>query len=264
MSSYPKLIIFNLLSFLLFFIITGPKPVQAQSIIPDSLNNVVATNSHDSVKQSLWPSLIASAIVPGLGQIRQENPGRAVIFYGTSLALLFNAIDNYRDYNDTGNQDSKTAAYSSLALLSQVYLVNILDVLDTHLKDKYEPWPQELYSDLPMKSPWGAVARSAMLPGWGQVYNEQYIRAIIGFGAFTYFASRVYYFNQEYKKTGNPEFRDKRVTNSWYLGLTYAIVMIDAYVDAYLYRFDEAMGMTLNVVPEDKSFAINLGVVIVF
>lgn len=264
MSLYPKLIIFNLLPFLLFLIIIGTKPVQAQYIAPDSLNNVVVTSSHDSVKQSLWPSLIASAIVPGLGQIRQENPGRAVIFYGASLSLLFNAIDNYRDYDDTGNQDSRAAAYASLALLSQVYLVNILDVLDTYLRDKYEPWPQELYSDIPMKSPWGAVARSAMLPGWGQAYNEQYIKAIIGFGAFTYFASRVYHLNQEYKKTGDPGFRDKRVTNSWYLGLTYMIIMVDAYVGAYLYRFDDAMEITLNVVPEDKSFAVNLGVAIVF
>ena len=24
------------------------------------------------------------------------------------------------------------------------------------------------------KSPWGAVLRSAILPGWGQIYNESY------------------------------------------------------------------------------------------
>jgi len=34
-----------------------------------------------------------------------------------------------------------------------------------------------LLSDEPLKSPWGAVARSAVLPGWGQVYNEQYWKA---------------------------------------------------------------------------------------
>ena len=35
------------------------------------------------------------------------------------------------------------------------------------------------------KSPWGAVLRSAIIPGWGQIYNESYIKApvIWGIGA---------------------------------------------------------------------------------
>ncbi len=239
-------------------------PNFGQKTQSDSVDTPLLRDTPDSLKQSLWPSLIASAVVPGLGQIRQENPGRAVIFYGTSLALLFSTIDNFRDYDDTGNRDSQAAAQRSLALLSQVYLVNLLDVLDTYLKNKYEPWPQDLYSDVPLKSPWGAVARSAILPGWGQVYNEQYIKAAIGFGAFTYFLSRIYHFNQEYKKTGNTDFRDQRVTNSWYLGLTYVVVMIDAYVDAYLFRFDDAVQWGIDLAPQEKSFTVNMRMTITF
>ena len=264
MSSYHKAIIFNILIFTILFNIFTNRQLCAQDVASDSLNMTFIADSADTVKQSLWPSLLASAIIPGLGQIRQENPGRAVIFYGSSLYLLFNTIDNYRNYKDTGDRDSRSAAYGSLALLSQVYLVNLLDVLDTYLTNKYEPWPQDLWSDLPVKSPWGAVARSAMMPGWGQVYNEQYIKAAVGFGAFAYFLSQIVHYNQEYKKTGNTEFRDKRVTNSWYLGLTYAIVMIDAYVDAHLYRFDEAMQANLYIVPEDRSIAVKLGVTYAF
>ena len=264
MSSYHKSIIFNILIFAIFINIFTTRNLCAQDVASDSLNMTFVADSADTVKQSLWPSLLASAIIPGLGQISQENPGRAVIFYGSSLYLLFNTIDNYRNYKDTGDRDSRSAAYGSLALLSQVYLVNLLDVLDTYLTNKYEPWPQDLWSDLPVKSPWGAVARSAMMPGWGQVYNEQYIKAVVGFGAFAYFVSRMVHYNQEYKKTGNTEFRDKRVTNSWYLGLTYAIVMIDAYVDAHLYRFDEAMQANLYIVPEDRSIAVKLGVTYAF
>ncbi len=262
-SSHRSKIILAIFALLLIHA-AGPELIHAQSGEPDSLTKSVINSADDSVKQTLWPSLVMSAIIPGLGQIRQENPGRAVIFYGASLALISNTITSFREYNDTGNRDSQAAAYASLALFSQVYIVNILDVLDTYLRDKYEPWPQDLFSDIPMKSPWGAVARSAMLPGWGQIYNEQYIKGVIGVSAFAYFASRIYHYNQEYRKTGNTEYRDRRVTNSWYLGLTYAVVMIDAYVDAYLFRFDDAMQMNLNLMPEDDSFAINLGVTFVF
>jgi hypothetical protein len=236
----------------------------AQNAPVDSLFTSTTSDTADTVKQTLWPSLLASAVIPGLGQIRQENPGRAVIFYSSSLYLLFNTIDNYRRYNNDGNTEALSSAQASLALLSQVYLINLLDVLDTYLTNSYQPWPQDLYSDMPIKSPWGAVARSAMLPGWGQVYNEQYIKAVIGFGAFAYFFSRIYHFNQEYRKTGNTEFRDNRVTNSWYLGLTYLIIMIDAYVDAHLYRFDEAMQAHLTLMPQQNSMAVKLGVTIAF
>ncbi|HED08391.1 MAG TPA: hypothetical protein ENI57_09775, partial [Ignavibacteria bacterium] len=34
------------------------------------------------------------------------------------------------------------------------------------------------------KSPMGAVLRSAILPGWGQIYNESYIKAPIIWGIF--------------------------------------------------------------------------------
>jgi hypothetical protein len=231
-----------------------------QAISPDTLENTVRAEIPDSLKQSLWPSLLESAIIPGLGQIRQENPGRAVIFYGASLALLVNAYTEYRDYQDNGNTDAKQRAYQSLALFSQVYLVNLLDVLDTYLRNKYEPWPEELFSDTPLKSPWGAVARSAMLPGWGQMYNEQYVKAVIGIGAFAYFASQIYSYNLDYRRTGDTYYRDKRVVNSWYLGLTYVIVLMDAYVDAYLYKFDETMGISMGIVPEKNNLAIYMGV----
>jgi hypothetical protein len=264
MFSYHKSVILKILIFTVFTFFLTTAQVSAQNSTPDSVSKNFITDSADTVKQSLWPSLLASAIIPGLGQIRQENPGRAVIFYGSSLYLVFNTVENYRNYQNTGDLDSRSAAYSSLALLSQVYLVNLLDVLDTYLTDKYEPWPQDLYSDLPVKSPWGAVARSAMIPGWGQVYNESYIKSAVGFAAFTYFFSRIVHYNQEYKKTGDTEYRDRRVTNSWYLGLTYVIVMIDAYVDAHLYRFDEAMQTNIYIFPEDRSIAVKLGVTYAF
>jgi len=259
MLLFPKRTSHNLLLPVLVFSLVWITPARSQTTLPDTLNNVIRTEVPDTLKPSVWPSLIGSAIIPGLGQIRQENPGRAVIFFGVSLALLVNAYTENRDYRDNGNSAAQFRARRSLALFSQVYLVNLLDVLDTHLRNKYEPWPDELFSDTPLKSPWGAVARSAMLPGWGQIYNEQYIKAGVGLGAFVYFASQIYNFNKDYRRTGDTYFRDKRAVNSWYLGLTYVIVLIDAYVDAYLFKFDDAMGISMGLVPQRDNISIHMG-----
>ena len=37
------------------------------------------------------------------------------------------------------------------------------------------------------KSPWGAVGRSAIIPGWGQIYNESYWKAPVIWGVMGWF-----------------------------------------------------------------------------
>ncbi|MFN3693677.1 MAG: DUF5683 domain-containing protein, partial [Ignavibacterium sp.] len=37
------------------------------------------------------------------------------------------------------------------------------------------------------KSPWGAVARSAIIPGWGQFYNESYWKIPVIWGTAAWF-----------------------------------------------------------------------------
>jgi hypothetical protein len=117
-----------------------------------------------------------------------------------------------------------------------------------------------MFSDEPLRSPWGAVARSAMLPGWGQCYNESYIKSVIAFGTFFYFFSRIYNDEKKYRDTGNIEFRDKRITNTWYLGLTYLIILVDSYVDAYLYRFDDTIKLTYQYHPYEKAFSFGVNI----
>jgi hypothetical protein len=119
-------------------------------------------------------------------------------------------------------------------------------VLHNYVYHDDQPWPGKLFSDVPIKSPWGAVARSAMLPGWGQVYNEKYIKSVICLGICFDFARKVYVFNQRYQRSGRKYFLDRRVVNSWYLGLFYMLNMVDAYVDAYLYKFDDIMKLTFD------------------
>ena len=101
------------------------------------------------------------------------------------------------------------------------------------------------------KSPMGAVLRSAILPGWGQIYNESYIKAPIVWGIFGGLAAVWIFNNNKYKENGDlfiqtgieqfrtlrSFYRDQRDLVSIYVGLTYLLNLIDAYVDAQLFDF---------------------------
>ncbi len=101
------------------------------------------------------------------------------------------------------------------------------------------------------KSPWGAVLRSAIIPGWGQFYNESYwkIPVIWGIGAYLVNIwidnNRLYKTNRDlYIQTGTDRYkrfrdfyRDQRDQFAIYIVLTYFLNLVDAYVDAQLFDF---------------------------
>jgi len=101
------------------------------------------------------------------------------------------------------------------------------------------------------KSPWGAVARSAIIPGLGQFYNESYWKIPVIWGVGALFISGWVYNNNLYKdykdlfiETGNNTYlnyrdiyRDQRDNFTIYLVLLYVLNLVDAYVDAHLYDF---------------------------
>ena len=99
----------------------------------------------------------------------------------------------------------------------------------------------KLLSDEALKSPWGAVARSAVLPGWGQIYTEHYLKAALVFSINAYFVYQIYHYEMLWRDDKNEGYRSKRNQNTWYFALSYLLTMVDAYVDAYLYKFDDAM-----------------------
>ncbi len=105
-----------------------------------------------------------------------------------------------------------------------------------------------LLSDQPLKSPTGAMLRSAVLPGWGQWYNEQYWKAPLALAVNSFLVYQVLNYHHRWRETGNRDFQERRNLFTWYLGVAYALTLVDAYVDAYLYKFDEAMeiGQLLN------------------
>lgn len=106
------------------------------------------------------------------------------------------------------------------------------------------------------KSPLGAVLRSAAVPGWGQFYNKSYwkIPVVWGFIAFySYYwidnnkkyrstiddytsGRRPQWTNSDYERFRN-FYRDQRDLFAIYIGITYALNLLDAYVDAHLFDF---------------------------
>ena len=109
------------------------------------------------------------------------------------------------------------------------------------------------------KSPWGAVLRSAIIPGWGQIYNESYIKAPIVWGIFGALVAAWIWNNHKYNDSeslylqnlNNPDtriptaykssrnfYRDQRDLVSIYIGLAYFLNLVDAYVDAQLFDFN--------------------------
>lgn len=107
------------------------------------------------------------------------------------------------------------------------------------------------------KSPWGAVARSAILPGWGQIYNKSYWKAPLFMGIIGGFVYGWIFYDDLYDRysllysdsivDGNGDgsflkqrdtYRDQRDLMAIYIGLTYFLNLIDAFVDSHLFDFD--------------------------
>jgi len=109
------------------------------------------------------------------------------------------------------------------------------------------------------KSTTVATLASAVVPGAGQIYNESYWKAPAVWGLGYYFYSvyrnqddlyRDYRMQYDTSITaalprGNARFRELRDFHKrqrdmfgWYMAITYALNILDAYVDAALFSFD--------------------------
>jgi len=107
------------------------------------------------------------------------------------------------------------------------------------------------------KSPWGAVGRSALIPGWGQFYNEAYWKIPVVWGVLGWFTYLYIENNKLYKEYGDlftkslnngigvsyyrearDAYRDDRDKYALILGISYLLNLVDAYVDAQLFDFD--------------------------
>lgn len=101
------------------------------------------------------------------------------------------------------------------------------------------------------KSPWTAVLMSAVIPGTGQIYNESYWKAPIIWGLAGWLVYNWVQNNNSFKENKNLYiqtnienyrtlrniYRDQRDLFTIYMGLTYLLNLVDAYVDAQLFDF---------------------------
>lgn len=118
-----------------------------------------------------------------------------------------------------------------------------------------------------------AVAYSALVPGGGQIYNRQYIKAgvVIGIQGFL-IGSAIYHDGKrdDYRELAqsssdsflaqqymaqSKDYRDKLRSDYWWMGITMALSMIDSYVDAHLWDYD-AQRDRIHLKFEDKKLQL--------
>ena len=104
------------------------------------------------------------------------------------------------------------------------------------------------------KNPTGAMVRSILFPGWGQLYNGKWFKALIVFGAEAGFIGMAVYYNQkahddQLSALEREFYADQRNTNYWRTGVAILISMLDAYVDAHLSDFDESPDLSMHAAP---------------
>jgi len=147
-----------------------------------------------------------------------------------------------------------------------------------NLKSNPQPLSDSVF--VMQKSPWGAVLRSAIIPGWGQFYTQSYwkIPIIWGLGswlAYLWIQNNKFYrdnlnlsnyyfqrFNlsQNYQDKNNALaylsyknfYQDQRDLVAIYVGLTYLLNLVDAYVDAQLFDFSVSPNIS------NKSLMLNM------
>jgi len=129
------------------------------------------------------------------------------------------------------------------------------------------------------KSPTGAIIRSLVLPGWGQIYVESYWKAPIFFGAAAGLTYLIFWNDDQYTikknlyskmqsenpndpmlpivKSSREYYRDNRDKSAFFLVGVYILAAVDSYVGAHLYDFDVSDDLSFQFTPD-----FNRGVVL--
>ena len=129
------------------------------------------------------------------------------------------------------------------------------------------------------KSPMGAVLRSALLPGLGQLYNESYwkVPVVVGLGVFLVRGIIVENkgfldYSDRYSASITPDdlsgdlslkqirevYRDNRDSYAWWFLVLYLVQVADAFVDAHLYDFDVSDSVAASILPAPRGIALQI------
>jgi hypothetical protein len=124
--------------------------------------------------------------------------------------------------------------------------------------------PDSTPPPLEYRNPTGALLRSSVLPGWGQFYNDQPVKGIVMGLAETGLLAWLIAEHaaaedarDDYSESGDPDdlaryetHRQTRLDLIWYTSAAWLYGMLDAYVDAHLYCFEQ----------ENERFEKDLGI----
>lgn len=218
-------------------------------------------SKQDSIRAPL-SAIIRSTIVPGWGQIYQERLINGAFFYAASGTFYYRSLFHINQYNKGNSRKHYNLFRSNLSVAIFFHLLNLMDVTDAAYHESPKGWQGELLGDEPLKSPWGATLRSAILPGWGQLYNESYLKAAGYLLIDGYLFYRIRQADIHYRDSKETKYLEDRSRYSWYFGVAYFLTMADAYAGAYLYKFEEAMQVT--VVPAVKHQFIGVQACVMF
>jgi len=211
----------------------------------------LAAQDSDAVREvksdsclSATAALVRSLIVPGWGQIYQERLVNGTFFYGASATFYYRSFFYLYHYKKGNGRRFLNRFQTNLSVAIFFHVLNLVDVSDVGWRECPQGWQGKLLSDEPVKSPWGASLRSAVLPGWGQFYNESYFKAVGYLAVDGYLFYKIREADIRYRDRRNTKYRDDRSRYSWYFGVAYFLTIADAFAGAYLFRFDEAMQLT--------------------
>jgi len=124
-------------------------------------------------------------------------------------------------------------------------------------------YSQDQSADSLEYSPRGALLRSAVIPGWGQMYTRHYLKGVGFFAVHAYFGYRFYEGHQQLAGVNDLQRREqleyRRNTWAWRFLVAYLLCLTDAYVDAHLSGFPDDTGdLSIDVLPEVDGMRIQM------
>lgn len=169
-----------------------------------------------------------------------------------------------------------------LSIFFFLLVTNLSYSMDLFLNEDTSAIPEKQYSNYKeklSKSPLGAVVRSFLVPGLGQVYVEKYWKAPLFFAGAVVMYYYVFKHNHDYldysrqynelKKINPNDLNlyflklkrenalDNRDISIFFLAGIYALSMLDAYVDAQLFNFNVDEKISFNFDIKSNRFALS-------
>lgn len=159
-----------------------------------------------------------------------------------------------------------------LLLLSFIFLIPSSAMAQHFEKLKFKRSLETEVAPIKSKSPKGAMIRSAIIPGWGQVYNKKYIKALVYLGGEMYFASRYISLDDKIKKITVDGISDSIIEDKeherngwlWLLGGGYLLALGDAFVDAHLYGLYDDTKLSVGLRTDDRSGSLQMQLSLTF